>query len=246
MGVLDRFIIPLLYHFSTPLLQYFLSSAEDDTAMRSCASVNKLSVLSFMLFLSFTAACANYHVAGQVAKGRGALLQEDPKVALAHFKSAAETDPDFYLNWSLLQEGVWTYLGRAHYAIGNFGEARAALEKATSRYSWDNLAKLYLGLVLLRENDRSRGLKEVDTGLLGLYNFINFVNINEQPDGTFWDPGGYIKQQIDATRTLIQAKDISLVEVIAAGEYIGWRMEKEMDFARQQQMRDFRTQTMGF
>ena len=208
--------------------------------------MNKLSVLSFMLFLSFTAACANYHVAGQVAKGRGALLQEDPKLALAHFRSAAEMDPDFYLNWSLLQEGVWTYVGRAYYATGNFGEARAALEKATSRYSWDNMAKLYLGLVLLRENDRSRGLKEIDAGLLGLYNFINFVNINELPDGTFWDPGGFIKQQIDEARALIQSRDVNLPQVIAATEYIGWRMEKEMDFARQQQMRDFRTQTMGF
>ena len=202
-------------------------------------------MLLFGFFLSFAAGCANFHVAGQVARGREALLREDPKSALAHFRTAAEMDPDFYLNWSLLQEGVWTYVGRAYYATGNFGEARAALEKATSRYSWDNMAKLYLGLVLLRENDRSRGLKEVDTGLLGLYNFINFVNINEQPDGTFWDPGGYIKQQIDATRTLIQAKDVSLPEVIAAGEYIGWRMEKEMDFARQQQIREDRTGNMG-
>ena len=215
------------------------------TEERRCANVNKLSVLSFMLFLSFTAACANYHVAGQVAKGRGALLQEDPKVALAHFRSAAEMDPDFYLNWSLLQEGVWTYVGRAYYATGNFGEARTALEKATTRYNWDNMAKLYLGLVLLRENDRSRGLKEVDAGLLGLYNWINYVNAYQQPDGAFWDPGGYIKQEIDQTRALIQSKDVDMPQVIAAGEYIGWRMEKEMDFARQQQIREDRTGNMG-
>ena len=207
--------------------------------------MNKLSGILFVLLLSLTAACANFHVAAQVARGRDALLREDPKLALAHFRSAAEMDPEFYLNWSLLQEGVWTYVGRAYYATENLGEARAALEKATSRYSWDNMAKLYLGLVLLRENDRARGLKEVDAGLLGLYDWINYVNANQQPDGTFWDPGGFIKQQIDQTRALIQAKDVAVPEVIAAGEYIGWRMEKEMDFARQQQMRDYRTQTMG-
>ena len=83
-------------------------------------------------------------------------MQENPKSALAHFRRAAEMDPDFYLNWSLLQEGVWTYVGRAYYATGDMGQARKALEKATSRYSWDNMAKLYLGLVLLRENDRAR------------------------------------------------------------------------------------------
>ena len=207
--------------------------------------MNKLSSMLFVLLLSFTGACANFQVAAQVARGRQALLQDDPKLALAHFKSAAEMNPDFYLNWSLLQEGVWTYVGRAYYATGELGEARAALEKATSRYSWDNMAKLYLGLVLLRENDRARGLKEVDAGLGGLHEWINFANMHQQPDGSFWDPGGFIKQQIDKARALIQSKDVDMPQVIAAGEYIGLRMEKEMDFARQQQIREDRTGTMG-
>jgi tetratricopeptide (TPR) repeat protein len=191
----------------------------------------------FLFLLSLTAACANVQVAGQVAPGREALLQENPKLALAHFRRAAEMDPDFYLNWSLLQQGVWTYVGRAYYATGEMGEARTALEKATARYSWDNMAKLYLGLVLLQQNDRARGLKEVDAGLLGLYDWLNYVNVHQRPDGDYWDPGGYIRVRIDKTRSLIQAKDVAMPEVIAAGEYIGWRMEKEMDLARQQQQR---------
>ena len=205
--------------------------------------MNRLHVMLFLLLLSLTAACANVQVAGQVASGRDALLQENPKLALARFRTAAEMDPDFYLNWSLLQQGVWTYVGRAYYATGDTGEARKALEKATSRYSWDNMAKLYLGLVLLRENDRARGLKEMDAGLVGFYDFINYVNAKQMPDGTYWDPGGYIKERIDKTRALIQAKDAPMPEVIAAGEYIGWRMEKEMDFARSQQQRDRRDQS---
>jgi tetratricopeptide (TPR) repeat protein len=202
--------------------------------------MKQLSGMLFVLLLSFTAACANFHVAGQVATGREALLQQNPKSALAHFKQAAEMNPDFYLNWSLLQQGVWTYVGRAYYATGDMGEARAALEKATSRYGWDNMARLYLGLVLLRENDQASGLKEVDAGLLGLYDWIDYVNANERPDGSFWDPGGFIKQQIDKTRALIQGKDVSVPEVIAAGEYIGWRMEKEMDFARSQRLKCYK------
>ena len=204
--------------------------------------MNRVHSVLFLFLLSFTAACANFHVAGQVAPGREALLQDNPKLALTHFRQAAQMDPDFYLNWSLLQQGVWTYVGRAYYATGDMGEARTALEKATSRYSWDNMAKLYLGLVLLRGNDRARGLKEVDAGLLGLYDWINYVNANERPDGTYWDPGGFIKQRIDKTRTLIQAKDAAMPDVIAAGEYIGWRMEKEIDFAKQQRLRFYRGQ----
>jgi tetratricopeptide (TPR) repeat protein len=205
--------------------------------------MNRLNGFLLLFLFSFLAACATIHVAGEVAPGREALLQENPKLALAHFKQAAEMDPDFYLNWSLLQQGVWTYVGRAYYGTGEMGEARSALEKATSRYSWDNMAKLYLGLVLLRENERARGLKEVDAGLLGLYDWIDYVNAKELPDGAYWDPGGFIKKRIDQTRGLIQAKDVAVPEVIAAGEYIGLRMEKEMDFARQQQMRAYRGQS---
>ncbi len=204
--------------------------------------MNRLNGFLLLFLFSFLAACATIHVAGEVAPGREALLQENPKLALAHFKQAAEMDPDFYLNWSLLQQGVWTYVGRAYYGTGEMGEARSALEKATSRYSWDNMAKLYLGLVLLRENERARGLKEVDAGLLGLYDWIDYVNAHERPDGTYWDPGGFIKKRIDQTRGLIQAKDVAVPEVIAAGEYIGLRMEKEIDFAKQQQMRFYRGQ----
>jgi tetratricopeptide (TPR) repeat protein len=204
--------------------------------------MNRLNGFLLLFLFSFLAACATIHVAGEVAPGREALLQENPKLALAHFKQAAEMDPDFYLNWSLLQQGVWTYVGRAYYGTGEMGEARSALEKATSRYSWDNMAKLYLGLVLLRENERARGLKEVDAGLLGLYDWIDYVNAKELPDGAYWDPGGFIKKRIDQTRGLIQAKDVAVPEVIAAGEYIGLRMEKEIDFAKQQRMRFYRGQ----
>jgi tetratricopeptide (TPR) repeat protein len=199
--------------------------------------MKQLGGMLFLLVLLFAAACTNFHVAGQVAMGREALLQENPKSALAHFRQAAEINPDFYLNWSLLEAGVWTYVGRAYYATGDMGEARAALEKATSRYSWDNMAKLYLGLALLRQNDQARGLKEIDAGLQGLYDWINYVNNYQRPDGSFWDPGGFIKQRIEQTRALVQAKDVNVPEVIAAGEYIGWRMEKEMDFARRQRLR---------
>src|SRR5262245_6194374 len=222
------------------LFSFFQRDATADRMLRTrrCSGMNKLSAMLSLLLFSLTAACTNFHVAGQVASGRDALLQENPKLALAHFRQAAEMDPDFYLNWSLLEQGVWTYVGRAYYATGDIGEARKALEKATSRYSWDNMAKLYLGLVLLRENDRARGLKEVDAGLVGLYNWLNYVNVYQRPDGDYWDPGGYIRVNIDRTRALMQAKDAPMPEVIAAGEYIGWRMEKEMDMARSQQQRN--------
>src|SRR5262247_4036405 len=172
------------------LFSFFQRDATADRMLRTrrCSGMNRLSAMLSLLLFSLTAGCATFHVAGQVASGRDALLQENPKLALARFRTAAEMDPDFYLNWSLLQQGVWTYVGRAYYATGDLGAARAALEKATTLYSWDNMAKLYMGLVLLRENDRAKGLKEVDAGLLGFYNWIDYVNAYQRPDGSFWDP----------------------------------------------------------
>ena len=146
--------------------------------------MKRLRVILFLLVLFFAPACANFQVAGEVATGREALLQENPKLALAHFRQAAEMNPDFYLNWSLLQQGVWTYVGRAYYATGDMGEARAALEKATSRYSWDNMAKLYLGLVLLRQNDRAQGSQGGRCRSPGVLRLDQLCEHNQRPDGS--------------------------------------------------------------
>jgi tetratricopeptide (TPR) repeat protein len=94
----------------------------------------------------FVCGCA---AATQVQQGRMALLYRDPKVAIASFQSAAELDPD-YLYFSVLPQGIWTYVGRANYAAGRYAEARQALERAVSLHQEDNMAKLYLGLTLTR------------------------------------------------------------------------------------------------
>ena len=46
-------------------------------------------------------------------------------------------------------------------------EARKALERARTREE-DDVAKVYLGLVLARSGDYDRGLKEMEAGLRGI------------------------------------------------------------------------------
>ena len=82
--------------------------------------------------------------APKVQQGRTALLYGDPTVATAAFQSAAQIDPN-NLYFSVLPQGIWTYLGRAHYAAGRYPEARRALEKAVPLHQEDSMAKLYLG-----------------------------------------------------------------------------------------------------
>ncbi|MGH7831642.1 MAG: hypothetical protein ACREP8_15865, partial [Candidatus Binatia bacterium] len=139
--------------------------------------------------------------------------------------------------FSLLNQSVWTYVGRAHYAAGNLPEARKALERARSRHEWDNIAKLYLGLTLARDGDRQRGLQEVETGLRGIDNWLNYIEMNLHR-GQFWDPGRDIRNRIEKTLAMIQSREVSLPELIASGEWVGRELEDEIERARDDYRRD--------
>jgi tetratricopeptide (TPR) repeat protein len=102
------------------------------------------------LALLWVCACAAYDVAGDVQMGRSALMSGDSADALARFRSAAEKDPNYVANFTPLQEGVWTYVGRAYYEQGSLIEARAALERSLAANKKDFVARLYLGMTLIR------------------------------------------------------------------------------------------------
>jgi len=127
-----------------------------------------------LLFASLLSGCVAFEVGGEVQRGRMELLYGDPKAALAHFQRAAELDPDYRLPYSLFYEGVWTYVGRANYALEKLPDARQALERARARED-DNLARLYLGLVLAQNGDRERGLREIEAGLKGVVDWFDYV-----------------------------------------------------------------------
>ena len=134
--------------------------------------MTKLFSRVFTALLFFLSACA---VETKVQQGRMALLYGDSNLAIASFRSAAELDPD-YLYFSVLPQGIWTYVGRADYAAGRYAEARQALERAVSLHQEDSMAKVYLGLTLMRSEDRQRGLKEIESGMRGLHEWLDDVN----------------------------------------------------------------------
>ena len=181
--------------------------------------------------------CTSIRLAGDVQKGRMQLMHGDPKVALAHFQRVAELQPDYLLNYSLLDQSVWTYVGRAYYAGGRFPEARQALEKARSRYEDDHLAKIYLGLVLGRNGDPSRGLKELESGLRGLDGWLEYVHHNFR-EGAFWDPGRAIRSQIDRDLKLITAGNVNWEGLTQSAEWIGHKTEMEIDLVKRDMYRD--------
>ena len=173
---------------------------------------------------------------GEIQTGRFDLLYGDPNKALAHFQRAAEIDPQF-LYYSVFPQGVWTYVGRAQYRLGKYPEARQNFERALARYDRDNLARLYLGLVLGRDGDRPRGLKEIQTGMKGLYNWMDDLEYTSLY-GRFWDPGREIRRGIEQNLKLANAKEIDWPGLIVGGEWVGKRMEEEIDRARRDEKND--------
>jgi len=114
--------------------------------------VKRVHSLRWLATFILLCGCAAFEVVGEIQAGRIALIKGKPDQALPHFQRAAQSEPNYLTAFSPLEEGVWTYVGRAYYGIGKLEEARRALERARSRHKQDSLAKLYLGLTLIRQH----------------------------------------------------------------------------------------------
>ncbi|MGH7835306.1 MAG: tetratricopeptide repeat protein [Candidatus Binatia bacterium] len=190
---------------------------------------------AILLFLG----CASFQVTSQVQAGRRALIINRPEEALAYFQRVAEADPSYVVEIRSFREGIWTYVGRAQYGAGRLAEARQSLEKAVAANKDDYMARLYLGLTLVRTGDRSRGLKEIEIGLKGLYDWLEFIHYNAYY-GWLWDPNRELRSEIESALAMISGKDIDWEKPIASAEWIGRKMEEELDVARQDERRQFR------
>lgn len=190
---------------------------------------------SGVLIFSLAAGCATVQSGGEVKMGRTDLLAGRPEAALAHFRRAAELNPD-YVTGPIFQQGVWTYVGRANYETKNLPEARRALENASNRRKDDYLANLYLGLTLARDGDRQRGLTEIESGMRGLYDWLEWVSATHRYSyGEYWDPQREIRSQIRTNLAMLSSRDLDWPKVIADGEALGKRMEEEIVRADQEE-----------
>jgi len=104
----------------------------------------------FSAALLLIAACSTVSLQGDFAAGRQAFLRGDSAGAATYFGRVAQADPLYKSETVVVRESIWTYLGRAQYNSGRLSEARENFERALSYLNDDHLARLYLGLVLLR------------------------------------------------------------------------------------------------
>ncbi|MBI4489632.1 MAG: tetratricopeptide repeat protein [Deltaproteobacteria bacterium] len=186
-----------------------------------------------MQFAILLSGCVSFRAGGEIQHGRVALMYGDPNVALAHFQRAVEIAPDYRYDFSILSQGVWTYVGRAYYAAGKLPQARQALERAVSRYQDDSLARLYLGMVLARDGDRQRGLKEIGAAFGELQAWFDHLD-RYHPYARFWDPGRQVRAEIQRSLAMVSGKEPNWQELIASGEWLGRVMEEEIDLSERQ------------
>jgi tetratricopeptide (TPR) repeat protein len=145
--------------------------------------------------LAFAGACGSLDVGRDVQAGRHALQIGQPETALGYLSRAAAQDPAYRLPYRL-GSNVLTLLGRAYIETGRDKEARATLEKALSVNSGDSVARLYLGLTLLRAGEQARAEKEIQSGLRGVYDALeNYAA--DALSGPYWDPARQIRGDIE-------------------------------------------------
>jgi tetratricopeptide (TPR) repeat protein len=199
----------------------------------------KGSLASFSL-LVFLSGCTSIQTGGDVQYGRQALLRGNNEMALGYFYAAAQRDPNYvYATGSSPKQSVWSYVGRSEYLTGRLPEARQTLERALAGNRQEDIARLYLGLTLAREGDRQRGLKEIESGMRGINNFLDYMNQAQRFSiGQYWDPGRDIRSAIQSDLAMISGKDLDWPRLISDTEWLGIRMEEESDRARRQEAQD--------
>ena len=199
----------------------------------------KAKTLWILLFVLVSlSACTSLRVGSEVAAGRHALLTGNNEAALAYFHSAAQRDPA-YRYGTALKQGIWSYVGRTEYATGKLPQARQTLEKALSANKDEDIARLYLGLTLARSGDRQRGLKEIEGGMRGINDWLEWVTeAHRFSFGQFWDPAREIRTAIRGDLALISGREFDWQKLITDGEWIAMRMEEETDKARQDESRE--------
>jgi len=180
-------------------------------------------------------ACAMIQGMGETDQGRQDLLEGHYKQALYLFQDAARQDPK-YVYGTELRAGVFSYLGRTQYLTGEYSQARATLEKALKQHKSDNVARLYLGLTLYRLGDQQAGMTNIQRGMQGISNWLDYISNNFRSEfGKDWDAGGTIRGGIKKDLAMISSGKVNWPQLVADGEALGIRVEQEEDFFRQDQ-----------
>ena len=183
---------------------------------------------SFLIVLISVGSCATVQVSREVQSGRSALKLGQPKEALTHFEAAAAQDPNYTTRFTLLNTGIWTYVGRAYYEIGEKEKALASLKRAKDSSSNDYVDRIYLGLVMAQTGNTRQGKAELAAGLKGLAVWLESLP-GTGLEGELWDPERRIANGISQTRKMLQAERPDWQAIATNVEWLGKMLEEEIE-----------------
>jgi len=203
------------------------------------------SLVVALLSMVFLCGCASMKAGSEVAYGRRALLGGDNETALGYFQSALNEDPNYQYG-TAYQQGLLSYVGRTEYLTGRLPQARETLQKALAAKKDEDIARIYLGLTLIRTNDREAGLRDVETGMRGIHDWLEWVTeAHRFSFGQFWDPARAIRSAIQSELAMISGRDLDWQRVVTDGEWVAMRMEAEGDKARNDEQRERQRDSEG-
>jgi tetratricopeptide (TPR) repeat protein len=201
-------------------------------------NMKTLGPLLFLSIVTVLSGCTSFQVGSDVNSGRREFLVGNNEAALSYFHSAAQKDPN-YVYGTALRQGIWSYVGRSEYATGRFPQAQQSLQRALSTNREEDIARLYFGLALAQGGDRQRGLKEIEGGMRGIHDWLEYITeAHRFSFGQFWDPRREIRTAIQGDLTMISGRDLDWQRLIADGEWLGRRIEEESDLARRDEARE--------
>jgi len=193
-------------------------------------------LLSYIVIL--LSGCPSFQVGTDVEAGRKAYLVGNNAVALDYFQKAADLDPN-YVYGTALRQNIWSYVGRSEYSASKLPQAQNSLEKALSLNKEEDMARLYLGLTLVRSGNRPEGLKEIQGGMRGISAWIEYISqAHRFSFGQFWDTTREIRTAIQEDLAMSDSKELDWQKLISDGEWLGKRLEEEIDLARRDERED--------
>ena len=195
-----------------------------------------------LLLLASVYGCAGSQAAHQIQEGRLALLTGKPEIAVQHFEQAAALGSKN--TGSPLQESAWTYVGRAYYGTMKYSLARQALDRALAQNKDDDVARLYLGLIGAREQMNEASRKQIQAGLQGVYDRIEYIK-HFTVAGEFWDPSNQLSAELLALIKAVSAPQVDWSSVIPRVEQLGLTIENEVDQARRDELNRYRGGSSG-
>ena len=101
------------------------------------------------------------------------------------------------------------------------------------------MARLYLGLTRARSDDSANGARDIESGMKGLYDWLEHYE-STKPFEAFRDPGREIRSAIEKDLKMISTNKIDWQQLISNAEWLGQKMEDEIDQVRRQESRQQR------